>query len=161
MAHQLDLFSSSPPSPDDGRGEAGAARAGAASKAPTPADFDPADLDPADPADPGDLRPGVVVCRGPRAAEARLLAWLDALAAEARRDPSRLALPVRVVVPSRSLRRHVAARLVRPRAARPASARAPRAAMAGVTVQTLFGLAGEVLERAGVPAPRGALLFET
>ena len=103
----------------------------------------------------------MVVCRGPRAAEARLLAWLDALAAEARRDPSRLALPVRVVVPSRSLRRHVAARLVRPRAARPGSARAPRAAMAGVIVQTLFGLAGEILERAGVPAPRGALLFET
>ena len=103
----------------------------------------------------------MVVCHGPRAAEARLLAWLDALAAEARRDPSRLALPVRVVVPSRSLRRHVAARLVRPRAAPPASAGAHRAAMAGVTVQTLFGLAGEILERAGVPAPRGALLFET
>jgi len=103
----------------------------------------------------------VVVCRGPRAAEARLLAWLDALAAEARRDPSRLALPVRVVVPSRSLRRHVAARLVRPRAMPPASTGAHRAAMAGVTVQTLFGLAGEILERAGVPAPRGALLFET
>ncbi|HXO25932.1 MAG TPA: hypothetical protein VOA80_01180, partial [Thermoanaerobaculia bacterium] len=103
----------------------------------------------------------MVVCRGPRSAEARLLSWLDALAAEARRDPSRLALPVRVVVPSRSLRRHVAARLVRPRPARPGSARAPRAAMAGVIVQTLFGLAGEILERAGVPAPRGALLFET
>jgi hypothetical protein len=103
----------------------------------------------------------VVVCRGPRAAEGRLLAWLDALAAEARLDPARLALPVRVVVPSRSLRRHVAARLVRPRAAPPGAARAPRAAMAGVIVQTLFGLAGEILERAGVPAPRGTLLFET
>src|SRR6202043_956624 len=131
---------SSPPSPKDRRGEAGAA----SPAPPTPADFDSAD--PGDPGDPGDLRPGVVVCRGPRVAGARLLAWLDALAAEARRDPSRLALPVRVVVPSRSLRRHVAARLVRPRAAPPASAGAHRAAMAGVTVQTQFGLAGEILE---------------
>ena len=144
MALQLDLFSSSAPSPDDGkRGEAaGVARAGTSAASPVPT-------------------PGMVVCRGARAAEARLLAWLDALAAEARRDPSRLALPVRVVVPSRSLRRHVAARLVSPRPARPASDRAPRAAMAGVIVQTLFGLAGEILERAGVAVPGGALLFET
>jgi PD-(D/E)XK nuclease superfamily len=134
VARQLDLFSSSPPSPD------------------APADVG---LGPVEP------RPGVVASRGSRAAETRLLAWLDALAAEARRDPSRLALPVRVVVPSRSLRRHVAARLVRPRLARPAAAPAPRAAMAGVIVQTLFGLAGEILERAGVAVPRGALLFET
>jgi hypothetical protein len=112
---------------------------------------------------------GVVVCHGPLAAEALLLARLGALAAEARREPTRLALPVRVVVPSRSLRRHVAAQLVQPvRAAAPGGAeglpravRPVRPAMAGVMVQTLFGLACEILERAGMRAARGALLFET
>jgi hypothetical protein len=94
--------------------------------------------------------PGVVVTRGALAAEAALLALLDELTAEARRVPARLAMPVRVVVPSRSLRRHVAARLVR-----------PGRAVAGVAVQTLHGLACEVLERAGVTVPRGTLLFET
>jgi hypothetical protein len=125
----------------------------------------------------------VVVCHGPLAAEALLLARVDALAAEARREPARLALPVRVVVPSRSLRRHVAAQLVRPRPAATAGAArasggpgaapgapaaagsAPppvaRPAVAGVMVQTLFGLACEILERAGRRAPPGALLFET
>jgi len=160
VAFQLDLFSSSPPSPDDGRGGAAGA-SGARATAVVP------------------FTGGVVVSHGPRAAEELLLERLEALAAEARRDPSRLALPVRVVVPSRSLRRHVAAQLVRPRLAQPAQAgqpaqiggsaqlgqpasnRAPRRAMAGVIVQTLFGLACEILERAGVAAPRGNLLFET
>ena len=94
--------------------------------------------------------PGVVVTRGALAAEAALLAMLDELTAAARREPARLALPVRVVAPSRSLRRHLAARLVR-----------PGRAIAGVVVQTLHGLACEVLERAGIAVPRGALLFET
>src|SRR5262249_10889643 len=35
------------------------------------------------------------------------------------------------------------------------------AAWVGVTVQTLHGLAAEVLERTGRPAPRGGLLFGT
>jgi hypothetical protein len=92
----------------------------------------------------------VLAVHGALAAEAALLARLDALLAEARREPSRLALPVRVVVPSRSLRAHVAAALVRARG---------RSA-AGIVVQTLFGLAAEVLERSGEPAPRGLPLFD-
>jgi hypothetical protein len=93
--------------------------------------------------------PSVLEVRGPLAAETALLAIVDELTAAARREPALLAAPVRVVVPSRSLRRHVAARLVRPRA------------VAGVAVQTLHGLACEVLEHAGVAVPRGHLLFET
>lgn len=101
---------------------------------------------------PGPPPAGVVVARGALAAEAWLLARVDELAAAARREPARLGEPVRIVVPSRSLRRHVAARLVRPPRR--------RTAVAGVAVQTLFGLACEILERAGTAAPRGGLLFE-
>jgi hypothetical protein len=93
--------------------------------------------------------PAVVVACGALAAEQALLDRIDELTAAARRDPRLLALPVRVIVPSRSLRRHLAARLVR------------GGALAGVTVQTAYGLACEVLERAGQPAPSGALLFAT
>ncbi|HET9225842.1 MAG TPA: PD-(D/E)XK nuclease family protein [Thermoanaerobaculia bacterium] len=74
----------------------------------------------------------------------RLAGLLD----EARRDPSLLALPVRIVVPSRSLRAHVAAAVARNRSA------------AGVLVQNLHGLAFEILERAGEAAPRGLPLSE-
>ncbi len=141
MARQLDLFDPPPSVPDGDRGIA-AAPSAAAAGARAAAAGAPA---------------GVVACRGSLAAEALLLAALDDLAAAARRDPSRLALPVRVVVPSRSLRRHVAARLVRSRSTPPDGG----GAMAGVMVQTLFGLASEVLERAGEPAPGGSLLFAT
>ncbi len=96
-----------------------------------------ADREAAEPG-PGSSRT-VVVAHGARAAEKALLAEVEALAAEAARDPRLLADPVRVVVPSRSLRAHVAERLV---------ARRGRS-LAGVRVQTLHGLALEVLERAG------------
>jgi hypothetical protein len=79
-----------------------------------------------------------------------LLERLDSLLEETRKDPALLALPVRIVVPSRSLRLHLSAAIVRRRG---------RSA-AGVILQTLFGLASEVLERSGEPAPRGAPLFE-
>jgi len=92
----------------------------------------------------------VLVARGARAAEALLLERLDALAAEVRKDPSRLALPVRVVVPSRSLRVHLGAAIVRQRGR----------SVAGVTIQTLHGLALEILERVGETAAGGAALFE-
>ena len=92
----------------------------------------------------------ILVAHGPRAAEALLLERLDALVAEARRDPSLLGRPVRIVVPSRSLRLHVAAALVRRRGR----------SVAGVSVQTLFGLASEVLERAGETAPPGGMLLD-
>jgi RecB family exonuclease len=98
------------------------------------------------PSEPGQ----VLVARGPLATEAMLLARIEALAAETRKDPSLLARPVRIVVPSRSLRAHVGAAIVRSRGR----------SVAGVTVQTLFGLACEVLERGGEPAPRGMPLFD-
>jgi hypothetical protein len=79
-----------------------------------------------------------------------LLERLDSLLEETRKDPALLARPVRIVVPSRSLRLHLSAAIVRRRG---------RSA-AGVILQTLFGLASEVLERSGEPAPRGAPLFE-
>jgi hypothetical protein len=92
----------------------------------------------------------ILVAQGPRAAEALLLERLDALVAEVRRDPSLLGRPVRIVVPSRSLRLHVAAALVRRRGR----------SVAGVSVQTLFGLASEILERAGETVPRGSMLLD-
>ena len=104
------------------------------------------DVLPAPPRPPG----RVLVAHGARAAERTLLERLDSLLEETRQDPSLLARPVRVVVPSRSLRLHLSAAIVRRRG---------RSA-AGVILQTLFGLASEVLERSGEPAPRGALLFE-
>ncbi|HWN45270.1 MAG TPA: PD-(D/E)XK nuclease family protein, partial [Thermoanaerobaculia bacterium] len=90
----------------------------------------------------------VLVARGALAAEAAVLDRLAGLLDAARRDPSLLALPVRVVVPSRSLRAHAAAAITRHRSA------------AGVLIQTLHGLAFEILERAGEAAPRGLPLTE-
>ena len=91
----------------------------------------------------------VLLLPGPRRAEARLLSDLAALAEAARADPACLARPVRVVVPSNSLREHLAARLVA-RLGRP---------VAGVAIQTLFGVSCGILERSGeVPStPRLAL----
>jgi PD-(D/E)XK nuclease superfamily len=154
VAFQLDLFHS--PSGNE-RGGAGGEGAGGGAAGPAAGAPDPA-------ASPSPAAaPGLVVTRGALAAEALLLATVDRWAAEARREPALLALPVRVVVPSRSLRRHVAARLVAPRGGGPSPAErgGPGRAMAGVAVQTLHGVACEVLERAGEAAPRGVLLFET
>jgi hypothetical protein len=80
-------------------------------------------------------RSRVVVAHGPRAVELELL---DQIARLAPRTPLELARPVRVIVPSTSLRRHVLCRLV-----------APGRAIAGVLVQTLQQVSLEVLERAG------------
>jgi hypothetical protein len=89
------------------------------------------------------------IARGPRAVEADLIAEIAALAEEGVRDPRLLRHPVRVVVPSRSLRAHVAAALMRH------SGRA----IAGLTVQTLNGLALEIVEPSGGAATRGEGLF--
>ena len=90
-----------------------------------------------------------MIGRGARACEALLLAELAALADASRADPGLLGRPVRVVVPSSSLREHLAARIVR---------HAGRA-VAGVKVQTLHGVALEILSDAAVPAPRGDALL--
>lgn len=86
---------------------------------------------------------GIVVAPGARAAEDWLIAQVRALCEEAQRNPQRLAAPVRVVVNSRGLRQHLAARFA-----------AELGALVGVQVQTLHGLACEVLRRAG-ESPQG------
>lgn len=96
----------------------------------------------------GGERARVIVAHGARAAEAVLLAEADRLLVPAATDLTLLARPVRIVVPSRSLRQQVGAAIVAPRGR----------AVAGVTVQTLHGLANEVLERAGEGGGGGALL---
>ncbi|MDP9122379.1 MAG: hypothetical protein M3O15_13600, partial [Acidobacteriota bacterium] len=92
----------------------------------------------------------VLVTPGPLAAEEVLLEMLEGLLREVRARPALLIRPVRIVVPSRSLRLHLSALLVR----------RPRRAVAGLSIQTLYGLASEVLERAGEPLPRGAVLLD-
>lgn len=96
------------------------------------------------------LAPGCVwFGAGPRVVEARVLAELCAHAEAIRRDPSLLARPLRVVVPSRSLRSQLAGGL----------ARALGRGSAGILIQTSTALALEVCERAGVAAPASALLM--
>jgi hypothetical protein len=84
----------------------------------------------------------IVLARGARAAERALLDEVWAACAARAPGPGALATPLRVVVPSRSLALHVSSQLVR-------APDAPTSALLGLRVQTLFGLAREVLERAG------------
>ncbi len=91
----------------------------------------------------------IKVARGARAVETLVLADIEALLAEAEADPRLLARPVVVVVPSRSLRLHLAAAVV---AARGRSA-------AGVEILTLHGLAADVAARCGERRRPGRLLF--
>ena len=94
---------------------------------------------------------GVLLARGSRAAEEALLRLLAPHLA-AGLDASALAAPVRIVVPSRSLRLHVAALLA-----------SRHAALLGVQVQTLTALAREVVERRdpeAAAAAGGDLAFE-
>lgn len=76
----------------------------------------------------------VVAARGARAAEEQLLAEVVGLAEAAVRTPGGLTRPVRVIVPSISLRQHLSAQLVR-----------ERPALLGVQVQTLASLARELV----------------
>lgn len=91
----------------------------------------------------------ILIARGALAAEAFLLGELRALSDAARADWSLLARPVRVVVPSRSLRDHLAARLVAELGG----------GAAGIAIQTLHALAYEILERAGEGARGGQTLL--
>jgi RecB family exonuclease len=93
--------------------------------------------------------PGICVGRGPRAVEELLLAELEELVEQGRREPALLSSPVWVVVPSRSLAQHLQAALVR-RSGRP---------VLGCAIQTLRGLAFEIVARAGAPAPAAEALF--
>ncbi len=86
--------------------------------------------------------PAVIVARGPRALEERLLEEIAVALRAGEADPRLLAQPVRVVVPSRSLREHVAGAIVR---------HCGRAVV-GVQVQTLHALVLEILDRGGAEA---------
>ncbi|MBW2398773.1 MAG: PD-(D/E)XK nuclease family protein [Deltaproteobacteria bacterium] len=89
------------------------------------------------------------VGRGARQVEAALLAELTEAAEAGRRDPALLAQPVRVIVPSNSLRRHLSAALMR----------LTGRAVAGLTIQTLHGVALEIVERGAAVDPSGDALF--
>src|SRR5690349_5908845 len=91
----------------------------------------------------------VLLAAGPRAAEERLLAELAADQEELRADLARLARPLVVVVPSKSLRLALEERL---------AARADGPAL-GIAVLTLHRFAGLVHELAGKELPRGEALL--
>jgi len=99
-------------------------------------------MEPATSATP-DATPTVRIVAGARATERALLDGVARRIAEVRNDASLLATPIRVVVPSATLRGHLARRLVEHCGG----------AVAGVVVQTLHGLASEVLQRAGRRVP--------
>jgi hypothetical protein len=89
------------------------------------------------------------VARGARVVEAELLAEIAALVDEAVRDPRLLRHPLRVVVPSRSLRAHLAAALMRHLGR----------AVVGVSVQTLHAVALEIVENRRGVMPQGEALY--
>ena len=91
---------------------------------------------------------GVLIAPGPLAVEALLLEQVAPWLEQSARDPDQQAAPVRVVVPSQSLRAHVTATLAR-----------HFGALAGVRVQTLQLLALEIGASAGAELPRGELVF--
>lgn len=89
-----------------------------------------------------------LVAAGPRAAEAALFAELERSAPDSLDALRRASGPVRVVVPSGSLRVHLLAELAR-----------RRPAWLGVEIVTLRRVALAIFERAGEPAPRGGALL--
>lgn len=89
-----------------------------------------------------------MIAHGALAAEALLLEEVTRWVERAQLDPTVLGRGLRVLVPSRSLREHVSAMLVR----------RVRAGLAGVKVQTLHALALELLQRADRKPPRGEAL---
>lgn len=100
--------------------------------------------------DPGPISPRLFLCPGARATEEAVLGELEARVEDLRGEPALLARPVRVLVPSRSLRLHLTARLLRRRGR----------ALAGVEIQTVFAAALEILERAELAVPRGRFLLD-
>jgi hypothetical protein len=91
---------------------------------------------------------GVALGAGVRAVEEILCGEIAALQEAGIRKPRDLARPVHIVVPSRSLRLHVSALLVR----------RVGGALLGVRVQALDALARSLAEEAGAPLPPRALL---
>ncbi len=116
--------------------------------------FGPGSPAPVPPIPPGSAaapRGRLLAGSGALATEAVLFAEIDELLAATARDPGLLARPVRIVVPSKSLRLHVASAFARHRGR----------GTAGLIVQTLHALALEILENAGEPVGSvGGALFE-
>lgn len=90
------------------------------------------------------------LANGARQAETLLLGEVSRWVQEASRNPGLLSSPLRILVPSRSLREHLGALLVRK----------IRPGLAGIRIQTLRALAVEILESANRRIPAGALLVE-
>lgn len=90
----------------------------------------------------------IVVRHGARATEDAVLGRVAELVDASRRDLSLVRRPVRLTVPSASLRDHLAAALAR-----------RCGAIAGCQVSTLFSVALEILRASGRPAGRGTALF--
>jgi len=84
----------------------------------------------------------ILVLSGAIAAEAHLLDELRASGRANADDPRLLRRPVLVIVPSRSLREHLCARLIESHAR----------SLAGISIQTLGGVVTSILARAGEPA---------
>ena len=93
-----------------------------------------------------ETRSRVITCAGARSAERRLLEEIDRLSTSAVEE---IGLPLRVVVPSRSLRHHLIRVIAR-----------SRGGVAGLQIQTLFGLALEAVARSGLDSPRADAGFE-
>ncbi|HME68714.1 MAG TPA: hypothetical protein VKM54_02485, partial [Myxococcota bacterium] len=93
--------------------------------------------------------PEMVVARGARAIQNRLLRDLAVLLPSGEALARGLERPVRIVVPSRSLRDHLGGAIVRHM----------DRAVAGIEIHTLHGLARDVLERTGQRAPVGEELL--
>lgn len=91
----------------------------------------------------------VLVSRGATASEANLLEELRRQIAQWRTDVTALRTPIRVIVPSRSLREHLSARLVE----------TCGRAVAGVAIQTLSAVVASILARAGQTLPANDALF--
>ena len=105
-----------------------------------------APMAPADMTESPDTRSRVITCSGARAAERRLLEEIEKLASS---NLESLSKPLRVVVPSKSLRRHLLRAITR-----------RLGAVAGIQVQTLFGLALETVARSGLAQPSADAGFE-
>jgi len=95
------------------------------------------------------VKAGVRIARGARAVEAALLGELVRLLDQGREDPALLATPLRVVVPSTSLRMHLSTRLVD----------AAGRACLGIRIQTLHSAALEILTRRRRPQLQCDALF--
>ncbi len=88
------------------------------------------------------------ILAGARAAEAHLLDAIAPFVEQVRSDPARAQLPVRIAVPSRSLREHVSAALVD-----------RFGAVAGICVRTLYSMALEIAQHTGARGPAHDPLF--